>query len=63
VTSIDQHTSSEEDFTSAEPFPQSVVKVEKHVSSAPPPLSLTGYSVDVADDIEMLPSKKKGNCS
>ncbi|GJN03695.1 hypothetical protein PR202_ga21167 [Eleusine coracana subsp. coracana] len=57
---VDQHTSSEEDFPSAEPFPQSVVKVEKQVTGAPPPLSMIGYSVDVADDNEILPSEKKG---
>lgn len=58
---VDQHTSSEEDFPSAEPFPQSVVKVEKQVTGAPPPLSIIGYSVDDADDNEVSPSEKKGN--
>ncbi|TVU05642.1 hypothetical protein EJB05_48811, partial [Eragrostis curvula] len=56
---VDQHTSSEEDFPSEDPLPQSVVKVEKQVTGAPPPLSMIGYSVDVADDNEMLPSDKK----
>jgi hypothetical protein len=58
---VDQHTSSEEDFTSVEPFPQLVVKVEKQVSGAPPSLSMAGYPIDVIDDNEMLSSKKKGN--
>jgi len=56
----DQHTSSEEDFPSADPLPQSVGKVEKQVSGAPPPLSTIGYSVDVADGNEVPPPEKKG---
>jgi hypothetical protein len=56
----DQHTSSE-DFPSADPLPQSVVgKVEKPITSAPPPLSTIGYFVDVADGNEVPLPEKKG---
>jgi hypothetical protein len=40
-------------------LPQSVVKVKKQVTGAPPPLT-TGYSVDVADENEVPPPEKKG---
>ena len=43
-----------------DPLPQSVVKVEKQVTGAPPPLTMVGYSVDVADEKELLPPEKKG---
>jgi len=57
---VDQHTSSEEDFPNADPLPQSAVKVEKQVTGAPPPLTMVGYSVDVADEKELPPPEKKG---
>jgi hypothetical protein len=60
---VDQHTSSEEDFPSADSFPESVVKLEKQAAGAPPPLSAVGVSVDVADEKEASPSDLKGNYS
>jgi hypothetical protein len=57
---VDQHTSPEEDFPSADRSHRSVGKVEKLVTSAPPPLSTIGYSVDVADGNEVPPPEKKG---
>ncbi|KAL5678276.1 hypothetical protein ACJX0J_014407, partial [Zea mays] len=56
---VDQHTSPEEDFPSADRSHRSVGKVEKLVTSAPPPLSTIGYSVDVADGNEVPPPEKK----
>ncbi|OEL25877.1 Protein trichome birefringence-like 16 [Dichanthelium oligosanthes] len=56
---VDQHTSSEDDFPNADPLPQSVVKVEKQITGAPPPLAMVGYSVDVADENVAPPPKKK----
>jgi hypothetical protein len=41
-------------------LPQSVVRVEKQITGAPPPLTMVGYSVDVADENEMPPAEKKG---
>jgi len=41
-------------------LPQSAVKVEKQVTGAPPPLTMVGYSVDVADEKELPPPEKKG---
>nr|ACF79253.1 unknown [Zea mays] len=56
---VDQHTSPEEDFSSADRSHRSVGKVEKPVTSALPPLSTIGYSVDVADGNEVPPPEKK----
>ncbi|CAO2169310.1 unnamed protein product [Urochloa humidicola] len=56
---VDQHTSSEEDFPSEDTLPQSVVKVEKQLTGAPPPSAMVGYSVDVADENEVPPPEKK----
>ena len=58
---VDQHTSSEEDFPSTDSLAQSVVKVEKQATGAPPPLSAVAVSVDVADEKEASPSETKGN--
>ncbi|RLN04874.1 protein trichome birefringence-like 14 isoform X1 [Panicum miliaceum] len=55
---VDQRTTSEADFPSVDPFPQSIVKVEKQVTGAPPPLTI-GYSVDIADENEVPPPDKK----
>jgi len=41
-------------------LPQSVVKVEKQVTGAPPPLTMVGYFVDLADEKELPPPEKKG---
>jgi hypothetical protein len=43
-------------------FPDSVVKVEKQATGAPPP-SAVSVSVDVADEKEASPSYPKGNYS
>lgn len=42
---------------------QSVVKVEKQVTGAPPGLSIVDDYVDVADEKEASPSEKKGDYS
>jgi hypothetical protein len=41
-------------------LPQSVVKVEKQITGAPPPLTMVGYSVDVTDENEVPPPEKQG---
>jgi hypothetical protein len=60
---VDQHTSTEEDFPSADSFLKLVLKVEKQVAGAPTPLSSLGVSVDVADETEASLSDLEGNYS
>uniref|UniRef100_A0A8R7PPD0 Uncharacterized protein n=1 Tax=Triticum urartu TaxID=4572 RepID=A0A8R7PPD0_TRIUA len=58
---VDQHTSSDEDFPSVDSLPRSVVKVEKQVTGAPPPLPVVGVPANVGGEKGASPSEPKGN--
>lgn len=56
---VDQHTSSDEDFPSVDSLPQSVVKVEKQVTGAPPPLPFVGVPANVGGEQGASPYEPK----
>ena len=58
---VDQHTSSDEDFPSVDSLPPPVVKVQKQVTGAPPPLPIVGVPANVGGEQGASPSEPKGN--
>ncbi|KAF7035037.1 hypothetical protein CFC21_045972 [Triticum aestivum] len=56
---VDQHTSSDEDFPSVDSLPQPVVKVQKQVTGAPPPLPVVGVPANVGGEQGASPSEPK----
>ncbi|VAH72715.1 unnamed protein product [Triticum turgidum subsp. durum] len=58
---VDQHTSSDEDFPSVDSLPPPVVKVQKQVTGAPPPLPIVGVPANVGGEQGASSSEPKGN--